>query len=276
MPPKLYAIAADRPFLTTLANGLAAIGGADPLALPRMSVLLPTRRAARALREAFLRTVPDRGEAGKALLLPRMRPIGDLELDEPSPLDGAGRGDPLDAPPAISELRRRLLLTRLVLGWSERRGHDKLLPGQAAALAATLARLLDEMATAESSFARLGDLVPEELAEHWQIVHQFLEILPRHWPSVLAAEGVIDPADRRNRLIRRLAVQWRQSPPKAPVIAAGLTGGIPALTELIGVIASLENGAVILQRSRSRSGSGGMDGDRTGRSASAISAREPA
>jgi ATP-dependent helicase/nuclease subunit B len=251
--PKLYAIAADRPFLTTLADGLVATAGADPLALPRVSVLLPTRRAVRALREAFLRTVPDGGEPAAALLLPRMQPIGDLDSDELSPVDGTGRGDTLDVPPAITELRRRLLLTRLVLRWSERRGHDPLLPGQAAALAVTLARLLDEMATQGSSFARLGDLVPEELAEHWQVVHRFLEILPLHWPSVLAAEGTIDPADRRNRLIRRLATKWRQSPPKDPVIAAGLTGGIPALTELIRVIASLENGAVILH---------GLDRDR--------------
>ena len=64
--------------------------------------------------------------------------------------------------------------------------------------------------------------------------------------GVLAAEGAIDPADRRNRLIRRQAIKWRQSPPDDPVIAAGLTGGIPALTELIRVVASLENGAVIL------------------------------
>ena len=34
-----------------------------------------------------------------------------------------------------------------------------------------------------ASFARLGDLVPEELAEHWQIVRRFLEILPQHWPA---------------------------------------------------------------------------------------------
>jgi ATP-dependent helicase/nuclease subunit B len=251
--PKLYAIAADRPFLATLANGLVRIGGPDPLALPRVTILLPTRRAVRALREAFLRAVADGGEPGTALLLPRMRPIGDLDSDDLSPLVGTGRGDTLAVPPAISELRRRLLLTRLVLRWGERRGHDPLLPGQAAALAANLARLLDDMATQGSSFGRLRDLVPEELAEHWQIVHRFLEILPQHWPNVLAAEGTIDPADHRNRLIHRLAIKWRQSPPKDPVIAAGLTGGIPALTELIRVIASLDNGAVILH---------GLDRDR--------------
>ena len=86
-------------------------------------------------------------------------------------------------PPAIPELRRRLLLTQLVLSWGERRGEDPLLPGQAAALAASLARLLDSVATDGASFAEIRDLVPDNLAEHWRIVRQFLEILPQHWPG---------------------------------------------------------------------------------------------
>ena len=59
--PRLYTIPPSAPFLTTLAravlNGdLPAPGGAkpDPLTLPRAIIYLPTRRAGRALREAFL------------------------------------------------------------------------------------------------------------------------------------------------------------------------------------------------------------------------------
>ena len=51
MPPHIYTIAPDRAFLATLAQGLLALAGGDPLMLPRMTVLLPTRRAARALRK---------------------------------------------------------------------------------------------------------------------------------------------------------------------------------------------------------------------------------
>ncbi len=58
MQPKLYTIAPDRPFLATLAQRLLASTGDDPLALSRVTILLPTRRAARALREAFLRAAP--------------------------------------------------------------------------------------------------------------------------------------------------------------------------------------------------------------------------
>jgi ATP-dependent helicase/nuclease subunit B len=247
--PYLYTIAPDRPFLTTLAQGLVALSDGDPLRLPRMTVLLPTRRAVRSLREAFLRLTGEGRDPGAPLLLPRMRAIGDLDDDGltfgADAGDGAA-GDTLAIPPAIPELRRRLLLTELILEWSGREDPQPLLPGQAAALAGALARLLDTVTGEGADFAQLRDLAPEDLAEHWQTVLHFLEILPQQWPDRLAAEGAIDPAEHRNHLLRRQARAWRQNPPQHPVVAAGLTGGIPALTELLGVVAWLEHGTVIL------------------------------
>jgi len=102
------------------------------------------------------------------------------------------------------------------------------------------------VATEEASFARMADLVPEGLAEHWRVVHQFLNILPQHWPRILAEEGALDAASRRNRLLEQQTAAWRSSPPRHPVIAAGLIGGIPAVTELLSVVAALDQGAVIL------------------------------
>jgi len=244
VPQHIYTIAADRPFLATLARGLLDRTGGEPLRLARMTVLLPTRRAVRALREAFLRLSGEEGGAGAPLLLPQLRPIGDLEADEVAL--GAGDDDlSLAIPPAVPELRRRLLLTRLVLGWGDAHG-DPLLPGQAAALAGALARLLDAAATEGADFARLNELAPDDLAEHWQTVLRFLEILPNAWPAMLATEGALDPAERRNRLLRRQAMLWRDTPLGEPVIAAGLVGGFPALDELLGAIAGLDHGAVIL------------------------------
>src|SRR5260370_778415 len=76
VPPHIFTIAPDRPFLATLARGLLALAGGDPLSLTRMTVLLPTRRAARSLREAFLRLTAEGSDPGAPLLLPRLRPIG--------------------------------------------------------------------------------------------------------------------------------------------------------------------------------------------------------
>ncbi|MBV8574988.1 MAG: double-strand break repair protein AddB, partial [Acetobacteraceae bacterium] len=244
MQPKVYTIAAHRPFLATLAAGLLGMAGGDPLQLQRITVLLPTRRAVRSLRDAFLRVAPDGKSAGTPLLLPRMRPIGDLDADELWLSDGGAEN--LAVPPPIPELRRRLLLTRLVLLWGERRGEQPLVPGQAAALSASLTRLLDRVATEGASFAKIADLVPEGLAEHWRVVRQFLEILPQHWPRILAEEGALDAASRRNHLLEQQTAAWRRAPPRHPVIAAGLIGGIPAITELLSLVAGLDQGSVIL------------------------------
>lgn len=109
--PKVYAIAPERPFLATLAAGLLGMSVGDPMQLSRVTILLPTRRAARALRDAFLRTPSEGREPGTPLLLPRMRPIGDLDLDELVWGGQTTESEILAVPPAIPELRRRLLLT---------------------------------------------------------------------------------------------------------------------------------------------------------------------
>ena len=244
----VYTIAAGASFLDALAAGLDQRYGGEDLGLSRVMVLLPTRRACRALGEAFLRL-----KGGAPLLLPAMRPIGDVEADEmdlgaevvDSPLTGAV-DEVLELPPAIPPISRQLLLSRLILTLDDSRGQARHDPALAAQLAAELGRLLDQVQTERLGFAKLAELVPEDYAAHWQITLDFLKILTEHWPKMLAERGCSDPAQRRNRLIEVLAARWRHSPPAEPVIAAGSTGSIPATAELLGVVAKLPQGAVVL------------------------------
>ena len=241
--PTIYSIPPGVPFVDALAAGLLARTAADPLALSATSVLLPTRRACRALTEAFLRQ-----SDGKALLLPRLMPIGDSDEAQSllDPEDEPGSPDALDIPPAIPDLQRRLVLARLILNES-RIGHDeRLSAARATRLADGLADLLDQVQTERLSFDGLASLVPEEYATHWQITLEFLTILTERWPLVVESLGCLDPAERRNRLIEAQAEAWRTSPPAGPVIAAGSTGSIPATADLLTVIAALPQGAVIL------------------------------
>src|SRR5665213_4303539 len=137
----VFSIDAGVPFLDALATGLLARAGGNPLDLARMTVLLPTRRAGRALAEAFLRA-----GAGKPMPLPRLVPVGDLDAEELAILTDESAGpEGLDLPPPVPDLARRLMLARLVLRWGERRGIGRLSAAQAAPLAAELARLLDEV-----------------------------------------------------------------------------------------------------------------------------------
>ena len=241
--PTVYSIPSGFPFVDALAAGLLARTADDPLALSATSVLLPTRRACRALTEAFLRQ-----SEGKALLLPRLMPIGDS--DEAESLldleDEPGSPDALDIPPAIPDLQRRLSLARLILNENQIGEDGRLSPARATRLADGLADLLDQVQTEKLSFDGLASLVPEEYASHWQITLEFLKILTEQWPAVVESLGCLDPASRRNRLIEAQADAWRKSPPAAPVIAAGSTGSMPATADLLTVIATLPRGTVIL------------------------------
>ncbi len=238
---RVYTIPPGQPFLDALAAGLLREGGGDPADLARHTILLPTRRAVRAMSEAFLRA-----SGGRALLLPRLMPVGDLDPDELSLLGDEGDAAEIDIAPAVPELRRVLMLTRLVLLWGRREEVGPLTPGQAAPLAAALARFLDEVQAAGGELDRLETLVPEEHADHWQSVIRFLDILRRYWPDVLAGIGCVDPADRRNRVLAAQAARWRRDPPQHPVVAAGITGGVPAVIELVAAVAELPRGSVVL------------------------------
>ena len=211
-----------------------------PHATPdRLTLLLPTRRACLAMREALLRR-----SGGTPVLAPRILPLGDLDPDGDG-LDGdlawADAGLP-DAPPAIAPLRRKLLLAQAI----RTRGDLPVSPDQALSLADALARLIDLAHTERVSFDRLAALAPDHLADHWQRTLTFLTIVTEAWPKILAEEGAIDPADRRDRLLAALAAAWTDRPPQTPIWVAGSTGSIPATADLLAVIGGLPAGRVIL------------------------------
>ena len=236
--PAIFSIPAGLPFLDALVAGLPRSDG-DPLALTRTTILLPTRRAARSLSEAFLRA-----SEGRALLLPRLVPVGDLAVEDLAFAD-EDNGAAIEIPPALPPLRRQLLLTQLVLKFAERTT-GALAPGQAAPLARELARFLDEVQTARGDFAALQALAPDHFAAHWQQVLKFLGIVTEHWPAQLAAEGALDPAERRNRVLAARIAAWEKNPPRDPVIAAGLIGGIPAVADIVAAVARLPRGTIVL------------------------------
>ena len=229
--PLVYTIEAGIAFVDSLATGLLQIAAGDPLALAGMTVLLPTRRAARALTDAFLRV-----RDGQALLLPRLLALADLEGDQDL-LAGS------DIPPALDPLRRRLILARLIMS---RGGAFAVAPDQALRLADALADLIDEVETSEADFAKLAELAPEEFAGHWQATVEFLRIVTAHWPAILESRGAIDPARRRVLALAARAEHWRGHPPMDPVIAAGFISADPALASLIAIVSRLPNGSVVL------------------------------
>ena len=231
----VFTIPASAPFGETLARGLLERTEKDAFALSDVTIYLPTRRAARNFGEAFARVL------GGAALLPEFRALGDSDDDELFDLVHDG----LELPQAIHPIRRQLLLATLIRQWEQARG-EEIGFAHAAALAESLAKVMDETERQGADLARLDDLAPLALAAHWENVTRFLTLIRDQWPALLAAEKRVNPAERRNRVLDLLAARLKTRPPKGMVIAAGSTGSIPATARLLAEIARLPNGALVL------------------------------
>ncbi len=230
------------PASATFADRLAQVlihdlnGHAEPLALAKATIYLPTRRAVRTVSDAFAR------QLGGAALLPHITPLGDVDEEEMNFDPGFGGISELTP---ISVQRRQLLLATMIRQWR----HAKAEPvsfAQATSLARSLAGFLDEMHVQGASFEKIADLAPNALTEYWMQVRDFLALLVEQWPALLKAENACNHAEYRNEMLRSVAQQLSANPPQGPVIAAGSTGSIPATAELLQVIAHLPEGAVIL------------------------------
>jgi ATP-dependent helicase/nuclease subunit B len=233
--PKVFTIPPHRAFADALAAGLIARFGREKTGLAEGLVLVPNNRAARAIQDAFVR------RSGGGLLLPRLVPVGDPELGERI----GGMLEPMgDAPvpPAIEPELRLMLLARLV---QMHLGADA---AEALRLAGDLARTLDQLLIEEIAPARLAEFAAElpELSLHWQKSLDQLRLILLDWPEVLRDRGVVDLAERRGRLLDAVARRWREQPPPGFVCAAGVTTSAPAVARLLGAVARLEAGTVVL------------------------------
>ncbi len=254
--PRLFSIPPAAPFLSTLVESL--LNGTlvpqfqstnDPLALASVTIYVPTRRAVRSLQAAFVAKL-----APNAVMLPRILPLGDID-EEQSYFEPSSFGEP-NLDPVIGALERQLLLTQMIGQWNQSiKGAISTPPdspantpstSDAAWMAIDLAGLMDSVATEEADWSMLDQLVPQELANWWQLTLQFLKIATDYWPKILAERGAMDQAVKRSALLQRQALIYRERGATGPVIAAGSTGSIPATAALLGAIARLENGAVVL------------------------------
>src|SRR3954453_3408738 len=250
---RVFSVPVSVPLLRTVISALVdgrLVDGFEarqnPFNLAQATLYLPTRRAGRLAREIFLDEMKT-----DAAILPRIVALGDIDEDELAFAEGAeqfGGVAPLDIPPKLSELERRLALARLVAAWAKRPVLSPLVvggPASTLALAGDLARLIDDMVTRGVSWDALDDLVPDQLDRYWQHSLEFLRIARTAWPAYLQEIERIEPAARRDLLIAAEAA--RLSPhPDGPVIAAGSTGSIPATAKFLLAVAKLPHGAVVL------------------------------
>src|SRR3546814_13571168 len=97
---------------------------------------------------------------------------------------------------------------------------------EAVRLAGELARTLDQLLVEDVAPSRLRDLeMAEELSSHWRRSLDLFRIVLDRWPEELHRLGRIDLAERRTRLMARLAMRRRAAPPGGVLCEAGGTPG---------------------------------------------------
>src|SRR5436190_16941294 len=222
------------PFLRTVIAALIdgeLVGGfearRDPERLAQATLYLPTRRAGRLAREIFLDVLDV-----DAAILPRIVALGDIDEDELAFAEESdiGGSAPLDIPPKLGELERRLTLARMVAAWAKGPVLSPLVvggPASTLALAGDLARLIDDMVTRGVAWDALDRLVPDQFDKYWQYTLGFLKVAREFWPDYLAETNRIEPAARRDLLIDAEAARLAQHH-DGPVIGAGSTGSMPS------------------------------------------------
>ena len=233
--PTVFNMPSGVPFLPSLATGLREIYGER---LNDALILLPTRRAVRALGEAFI------GDSS-ASLLPRMRPLADINPEEPpfEPGELAGL-----VKPAIDPMQRRFEMAQLIFHYHKAISDLPLDPAGALALADPLIAILDDADMEQADLSRLSELdeIQKFASEHFQNAITLYKIVQDFWPKRLAEINLMQPFERRVALLEALTEIWTKEPPKYPVIIAGSTGTLGASARLMRCVANMPEGMIVL------------------------------
>src|ERR1700686_5413282 len=210
MSMRVFSVPVSVPFLRAVIAALIdgrLVAGFDarnhPEKLAQATLYLPTRRAGRMAREIFLDELK-----ADAAVLPHIVALGDIDEDELAFAEESeqyGGAAPLDIPPKLGELERRLTLATLVAAWAKGPVLAPLGvggPASTLALAGDLARLMDDMVTRGVGWDALDGLVPDQFDQYWQHSFEFLQIARKAGPAHLSEIGKIEPAGRRDLLIK--------------------------------------------------------------------------
>ena len=222
--PRIFGVPPGADFPKELVDHLLAAYRTKPVEdLARVTILVNTRRMQRRLRELFAQSGP--------LLLPRIALVTEFD----ALIKGA-------LPDAVTPLRRRLEMTRLV---AQRIAADGHAPKSAAVdLADSLTNLLDEMHGESVDPARLSELKVEDESGYWERSLAFLNIVKAYVDAV--SDRGVDGEARRRAAAHLMIENWKLAPPEDPVIIAGSTGSRGTTSLLMEAVAGLPKGAIVL------------------------------
>jgi ATP-dependent helicase/nuclease subunit B len=223
---QFYNVPLNYNFLESLQRFLVTeIGRGDATALADVTVLLPSRRVATALRFVFLQHV-----GNGALLLPRLVAINDLDLKN-LPLDNVDSSfwrDYLQLNRFTTAVGYKLLLLRRVSA-------SLTFSGMGNTLAATqkLLLLLREMDSYEINGRQLGKVDGNNFSAGWQQILNFLEGFLPNWQDFLKKINLTSPETTLVNNVNLWARILENKSPSWPLVAAGNFAYTPSNLRLL-------------------------------------------
>ncbi|MCW9043146.1 MAG: double-strand break repair protein AddB [Pseudopelagicola sp.] len=223
--PNVFAVAPGVDFPRALVRGLhERFANRPPEELARVELIVNSARMQRRVRDVF--------DEGQACLLPRLRLLSDY----------GSAAFANDIPTAVSPLRRRFELVRLIAQLLENQP-DLAARASLYDLADSLATLMSEMSGEGVSAADIEALDIADQSGHWERALAFFGIARRFLDTV---DDLPDAETRQRLVVERLAKRWHSAPPDHPVILAGSTGSRGTTMLLMQAISALPQGAIIL------------------------------
>ncbi len=242
----IFNIKSNYNFLESLVCWVLQEYGADLIYLSKVTILLPSRRSCRVIKEIFLK------QAGKnAIILPNIMAIGDIDKHEIGlkflELNQLSDFNKLVVKPSSSLKYRCLLIDEI------RKFNDKthlfgknIHTNQIDLIASNLEDFLAEVDREELDLDNLENVDEIDLATHKQKILQFLRHFGSNWRQVLAKNDLKYNLSYQREIIDLNSKYLDQNKTEFPIIAAGSTGSMKATSRLLKTISSLENGFIFL------------------------------
>ncbi|MFT6332825.1 MAG: ATP-dependent helicase/nuclease subunit B [Lentimonas sp.] len=204
-----------------------------------LTILLPSRRASRQLKEIFLES-----SENKAVILPKIIAIGDVDYD--AALSEMKSLQNIPAQNKITEIEYQFELLQAIKEWNLQSNlfGKNISAGALFNIAENLEQFLGEVEKEGIDLNLLGEIDDAEMSSHRQKILQFLNYFSSIWQNNLLKKGLISTAKRQNLMIQSFNNHLKGS--LKPIIAAGTTGSVKETLNLLATISKLENGSIIL------------------------------
>lgn len=241
----IFNIKSNYNFLQSLSRFVIDKYGHDSILLSKVTILLPSRRACRLIKEIFLNQ-----SSNKAIILPNIKAIGDVDYDE----IGLDFLDLYDADSFLkiianptSKVKYRCLLIEEIKKFNQKTHlfGSKITSNQIDVIAANLELFLEEIEREELDLDNLENVDESDLAGHKQKILQFLRHFGSKWRNILITNNIKSAMSYQIDMINLTNIVLEKKKSAFPIIIAGSTGSVKATSRLIKTISKLDNGLVV-------------------------------